>query len=122
MAQCPRQHAGIDPAGGSAGQRIDNDAQLELAADVAQQTKIIRLGVVFRIAGVGVIEEFGLGALCTVGNAVQRARGANELEDFLADAVDIDGKRNAAEADQRNAEFFLAQEHPPGASGAGGRW
>src|SRR5262249_32462116 len=40
---------------------------------------------------------------------MQRARGACKLEDFLGDAVHIDGERNAAEANQRHAKVFLAQ-------------
>src|SRR5262249_32896700 len=40
---------------------------------------------------------------------MQGARGARKLKDFLGDAVHIDGERNATEANQRHAKFFLAQ-------------
>jgi hypothetical protein len=40
---------------------------------------------------------------------MQRARGAHQLQDFLGDAVHIDGERNAAEANERNPKFLLAQ-------------
>ena len=62
---------------------------------------------------VDAIEERGLRALRAVGDGVQRARGAHQLEDFLADAVHVDGERNAAEADERNAKFLLAQGPAP---------
>ena len=84
-----------------------------LAADLAQQLEIDGLGVVFGIVAVGAIEERRLRALRAVGNAVQRARGAHELQDLLADAVHVDGERHAAEADERNAKFFLAQGAAP---------
>src|SRR5262249_40769244 len=42
----------------------------------------------------------------------------HELQDLLADAVHVDRERNAAEADECNAEFFFAQEQPPEPGGA----
>ena len=57
MAQRTRKHTGIDPAGRSAGDDIDDDAQLHLAADLAQELEIIGLGVVFRIVRIGLVEK-----------------------------------------------------------------
>src|SRR2546426_940545 len=48
-----------------------------------------------------------------IGNRVQRARRAHQLEDFLADAVHIAGKGNPAEADKRNAQLLFAQDVDP---------
>jgi hypothetical protein len=59
------------------------------------------------------VEERGLGSARTVGDPVQGARGTHELQDLPADAVHIDRERNAAEADECDAEFFFAQEQPP---------
>ena len=43
------------------------------------------------------------------------SRGVKWLrrKDLLADALHIDRERNAAEADECDAEFFFAQEQPP---------
>ena len=49
------------------------------------------------------IEEARVGALTAVGDRMQCARRAHEFQDFLADAMHVDGERNAAEADERNA-------------------
>src|SRR5262249_34894691 len=62
---------------------------------------------------IGFIEEARLRAPAAVGNPVQRARAAHELQDLVADAMHVDGERDAAEADQRNAQFLLAQRSTP---------
>ena len=113
VAERARQHGAVDAAGRGARDDVDDDAQLDAAADLAQQLEIDRLGVVFRIVAVARIEERGLRALGAVGDRVQRARGAHELQDFLADAMHVDGERNAAEADERNAKFLLAPGGSP---------
>ena len=108
-----RQHGAVDAARRCPRDDVDDHAQFDTAPDLAQQLEIDLLGVVFRIVAVDVIEERGAGAASPVGDRVQRARGADQLEDFLADAMHVDGERNAAEADQRNAKFFLAQSSTP---------
>ncbi len=114
VAERARQHGADDAAGGGAGDDVDHDAQLHRAPDLAQQIEIDLLGVVFGIAAVEPVEERCFQPLRAVGNPVQRARGAHELEDFLADAVHIDGERHAAEAHERNAKLLLAQGGTPG--------
>ena len=114
VAQCAREHGAVDAAGRSAGDDVDDHPQLDVAADLAQQIEIDRLGVVFRDRSrSGAIEERGLRALGPVGDRVQRARGAHQLEDLLGDAMHVDGERNAAEADQRDAKFLFAQDQSP---------
>src|SRR5258705_9824893 len=41
-------------------------------------------------------------------NGMQRGRCAHQFEDLLADAVHIDGERNPAKTDQRDAKLLLA--------------
>src|SRR5579864_1150281 len=110
MAQRTRQHSGIDAAGRGAGDDINDDAQLDLAANIAQELEVVGLGIVFRVARSGLVEKRSLDAPGAVGDSVQSTRGTRELQNLLADAVYIDGERNAAEADKRDAKFFLAQE------------
>ena len=57
-------------------------------------------------------KKVALRAPGAVRDGVQRARGPHQLEDFLADAMHVDGERNAAEANERNAKFLLAQGTP----------
>jgi hypothetical protein len=38
---------------------------------------------------------------------MQRAGSADELQNFLADAVHIDGQRHATEADEGETQFFF---------------
>ena len=112
VAERARQHGAVDAAGGRAGDDIDDHAQFDLAADLAQQLEIDRLGIVFRIVDVGVIEIICLAALAAIRDGVKRRGTPHQLEDFLADAVHVDGERNAAEADERDAKFLLAHESP----------
>src|SRR5262249_25806536 len=86
---------------------VDDDAQLDLAADLAQQLEVDRLRIVLAVFRVGLIQEGGVGSLRPVGNSVQRAGGADELQDLLADAMHVDGERDAAEADERNAKLLF---------------
>ena len=98
------------PAGRRAGDDVDDHAEVELAADLAQQVEIDRLGVVL---GVLEVEEIGGGRVGPdgpVADRVERGRGADELQDLLADAMHVDGERHAAEEHQRQAKFLLA--HP----------
>ena len=89
-----------------------------VAADLAQQLEIELLGVVFGIArGRSGRRTTRCSALRAIGNAVQRARRPHQLQDFLADAVHVDGERNAAEAHQRNAKFLLAHGVRPPSQG-----
>ncbi len=113
VAQSPRQHGADDAARRSTSDDVDHNAQFDAAADVPQQVEIHLLGVVLGIASVKAAEERRCTALLAIGNTVQRARGADEFQDFLADAMHIDGERHAAEAHQRNAKFFLAQGSIP---------
>src|SRR5262249_46301319 len=48
-----------------------------------------------------------------VDDPVHGAGRARELEDLLGDAVHVDRERDAAEADQRYAQFLLAQSQVP---------
>ena len=47
-----RQHRAVDAARRRAGDDVDDDAQVDLAADLAQQFEIDRFGIVFGIAEV----------------------------------------------------------------------
>ena len=103
-----RHHGAVDAARRRARDDVDDDAQIDLAADLAQQFVIDRFGVVFRVGEIELVGE----ARARPGGAVdrvQRARGADQLDDFLADPVDIDRQRNAAETYQGDAKFFFAQ-------------
>ena len=42
------------------------------------------------------------------------AAGADEFQDFLGDAMHVDGERDAAETYQRKAQFFFLQAGLPG--------
>ena len=59
------------------------------------------------------VEEGRVRAPGAIRDGVQRARGPHQLEDLLADAMHVDGERNAAEADERNAKFLLPQDPEP---------
>ena len=103
VGQRPGQDDGVDPAGRSAGDHIDDDPQIEVLADLLEQVEINRLGVV-------PVGPFGLGLaigeLVPPDGVVARVvglRGARQFENFLGHAVDVDGERNAAEANQREA-------------------
>src|SRR6266487_3663386 len=87
----------------------------DAAPDLAQQLEIDVLGVVFGIAAIDAVEERSFRSLGAIRDRMQRARGAHKLEDFLADAVHIDGERNSAEANKRYAKFLLAQDLTPSA-------
>ena len=113
MAERAGQHGGVDPARRRSRDDIDDDAQLDIAADVPQQLEINLFGVVFRTARIGMAEERCLRALRAISDRVQEARGAHKLQDFLAYAVHIDGERKAAETNQRDAQFLLAQMSEP---------
>ena len=118
MGQGAREHGAVDAARRRPGDDIHHHAQLDFAADLAQQLEIDFLGVVFGPVSLRGIEEGGLRAARAVGDCVQGAGSTHELEDLLADAVHVDGERNAAEANQRNAEFLLAHEASPNLSRA----
>src|SRR3954463_7543424 len=108
MAECTRQHRSLDASRRSAGDDVDNDAQFHIAADGAKQIEINLLGIEFRIVAVALIEEGGMRAFRAVGYAVQHTRGAHELEHLLADAMHVDGERNAPEAHERYSKFLFA--------------
>ena len=111
VAERARQHGAVDAAGRGARDDVDDHAQFDAAADLAQELEIDLLGVVFRIVAIACVEESSRSrAAGTIRDGVQRARGAHQLEDLLADAVHVDGERDAAEADQRNAKLLLAQD------------
>ena len=103
MTERARKHRAIDAAGRGTGDNVDHHPQLGAQPNVAQELEIDRFGVVFRIGGIALVEECGLGALAAVGNRVQHTRCAHEFEDFLADAMHVHGERHAAEAHQRYA-------------------
>ncbi len=110
VRQRPRQHGAVDAAGGCARDDVDHDAQFDAAADLAQQIEVHLLGIVFGIVAIPTVEVRSACAYSTVRNGMQRARCAHQFQDFLGDAVHVDGKRNAAEADQRDAKFLFAQD------------
>ena len=114
MAQGAREHGAVDAARRRAGNDVDNDPQLDLVSDLAQEFEVDFLGVVFGIGAIGRVEKTRLRALSAVADAMQRARGTHQLENFLADPVHVDGKGNAAKANQRNAQLFLDQAGVPG--------
>ncbi len=43
---------------------------------------------------------------------MKRRRPSHQLKNFLADAMHVDGERNAAETDERDAKFLLAHGSP----------
>ncbi|OFX04781.1 MAG: hypothetical protein A3D94_02790 [Alphaproteobacteria bacterium RIFCSPHIGHO2_12_FULL_66_14] len=106
MAEGARQHGGVDATGRSAGDDVDDNAQVERAPDLAQEIEIDRLGIVLRVGAIVGVEERG-GAASRAADGMQRRGGADELQDFLGDAVHVDGERNAAEAHQSEAELLL---------------
>jgi hypothetical protein len=108
-----REHGADDSPGGGARDDVDHDAQLDPAADLPQQIEIDLLGVEFGIATGGGIEKRSGRTPRPVGDRMQGAGGADQLQDFLADAMHIDGERNTAETDQRNAKLLLSQGNPP---------
>ncbi len=112
VAQGTRQHRAVDAARGRAGNDIDDDAQIDDAADLAQQLEVDRLGVVLGAATWDGIEKRGTGTGRTIRDVVQRRGGAHELQDLLADAMHVDGERNAAKADESNAELFFSHRRP----------
>ena len=86
-------------------------------ADLAQEFEIIDFGVEFLVALVELVDvvgsaEGGFGTRGAVERSVQARGGTQELEDFLGNAVHVDGERYAAEADERDAKLFLAQGRP----------
>ena len=113
VAHGAREHGTVDTARGCAGDDIDDRAQLDGAADLAQQIEIDLLGVVLGIVAIDAVEERCFRPPGAVRDRMQRARGAHQLEDFLGDAVHVDGERNTAEANERYAEFLLAQDLTP---------
>jgi hypothetical protein len=87
---------------------IHQDTQLDLAADLAQQIEVNLFGIVFGIAAVGALKECRSCPTRAVCDRVKRTRGANELENLLADTMHVDGERNAAEANKGYPQFLLA--------------
>ena len=86
----------------SHGGYVDDDAQIQRAADPAHELEIGALGVgrvLTRMRDVGVT---GMGVL-VIGIGVVVARCTHQLQNILGDAVHIDGERNAAVAHQREA-------------------
>src|SRR5207244_1886602 len=77
------------------------------------ELEIDLLGVKFRIVAIGFIEEARVRAPGAISDPVQCARAAHELQDLVADPVHVDGERDAAEANERNAQFLLAQGSTP---------
>jgi hypothetical protein len=57
MAQRTCKHTGIDSARRGAGDDINDDAQLDLAADLAQKLEIVGFGIVFRVVRIGLVEK-----------------------------------------------------------------
>jgi hypothetical protein len=121
MREGARQHHAVDSAGRRARDHVDDDAQLDVLPDRAQQIEVDRFRVVLRIVGRKEIRGSRTRARGAIPDVVQGARGAHELQDLLADAVHVDGERDPAEPDQRQPEFFLAHEldHRPGRVVAG---
>src|SRR5262249_30866737 len=113
VAHGAREHCTVDTARGSAGDDIDDRAQLDGAADLAQQLEIDVLGVVLGIVAIDAVEKRCFRPPGAGRDRMQRARGAHQLEDFLGDAVHVDGERDTAEANERYAKFLLAQDLTP---------
>jgi hypothetical protein len=103
-----RQHHAVDPAGGRARDHVDDDAQLHVPTDDAQQIEVNRLRVVLRIAGRKEIRRLRARARGAIPDVVQSARGAHELQDLLADAVHVNGERDPAKPNQGQPQLFLA--------------
>ena len=113
VTQRPCQHGAVDSAGGSPRDDIDDDPQLERSADVAQQIEIDGFGVVLGIGGIAMVEECRGRPLASIGDGMEGTGRPSQLQDLLGDPVHIDRKRDAAETNERNAEFFFAQYSVP---------
>src|SRR5262245_61653144 len=112
MADGARHHAAVDAAGRSADDDVD-DPQVDLAPDFAQQIEIDRFGVVLGIVAIDQRIEGGICALGALGDAVQPARSAHELEYLLVDAVHVDGERDAAKAYQGEPKLLFLHHSTP---------
>src|SRR5690606_11794394 len=108
VRQRPREHDAVDSACRRARADVDDDAALEAPADRLEQIEVDRLGIELGIVRRHDVLEPCARARRSVADAVQRARGAYELQDLLADPVDVDRERGSAEADQRDAQLLLA--------------
>ncbi len=73
-----RQHRAVDAARRGAGDDVDDDAQVDLPPDLAQQFEIDRFGVVFGIGEVELVRETGAETDGAV-HGVERAGGADQL-------------------------------------------
>jgi hypothetical protein len=118
MRQRPCQHRAVDAAGGGAGDDVDDDAQIDLVADIAQQFEIDGFGIEGP-ARLGAPGELGARPRRPIADVVQRARGAHQLQDLLADPVNVNGERDAAEADERDAQLFFTQSRFPHSAASG---
>ncbi len=112
VSQRPCQHGAVDPARRGSRHDVDDDAEFDRAADVAQEVEIDGFGVVFGIGGVAQVEEGRGPPLVPVRDPMNGAGGPGELQDLLGDPMHVDCERDAAETDQRYAELLFAQRRP----------
>jgi hypothetical protein len=108
-----RQHRAVDAARRCARDDVDDDAELDLAADFPQKLKIDLLGIELGVLRIDMVGEGCVEARRSIRDRMQRDRGPDELQDLLADAVHIDRERHPAEEDQRKTKLFLPQARTP---------
>ena len=77
MREGTRQHHAVDPAGGRARDHVDDDAQLDVPPDDAQQIEVDRFRVVLGIVRRKEIRGSRSRARGAIPNIVQSARGAH---------------------------------------------
>ena len=98
MGEGAGQHDAVDAPGGRPGNEIDNDAQVDFRRQGFEQIEIDRRAVAnLRLAGILGMEQLG---------------GADQIEDFPGDAMDIDGKGNAAIKHHGQPDLDLLHDSP----------
>lgn len=119
MSQRPRQDHAIDAAGRCTGNNVDDDAQIQFLADEPEHIEIDRLGVGFTLRCLAAGKD-AVGVVvgqprphARVRHGVISARRAGELQNFLGDAMHVDGQRNAAIAYQRETKFLFLHVRLP---------
>ena len=109
--QGARQHGAIDAARGCAGDDVDDRRAVRRCgrSRAGARNRSLRCRIRGRCRS-SWSKNDALARAARSAMRVQRARRAHQLQNLLADAVHVDGERNAAEADERNAKFLLAQD------------
>ena len=111
MAEGAAERCAIETPCRRARDHIDDDAQIHLPADFAQHVEIDRLRVIFGASLANGLEEGCLEPRIAVLDGMQGCRGADQLQDLLADPMHVHGQRNAAETNQRDAQLLFPHEN-----------